>query len=82
MNAAEAFDGAALFDRARLARLYGGRAPQAARGPIIEHGRVTAVVLLLSPYPDADLNRLHPGTLIMVVRLAPGPGGVADPPRP
>lgn len=80
MNAAEAFDGAALFDRARLARLYGGRAPQAARGPIIEHGRVTAVVLLLSPYPDPDLDRLHPGTLIMVVRFAPGPGA-SGPPR-
>ena len=29
----EAFDGAALFDRARVARLYGGRRVSLARGP-------------------------------------------------
>lgn len=64
------FDTAALYDRARLARLYRGKTPRIARGPIIESGAVTHVVLLLSPYPEADLKRLNPGTLIMQVSLA------------
>jgi hypothetical protein len=65
--AAEAFDGAALFDRARLARLYGGRNPRIARGPITTERGGTAVVLLVSPYPEADLRDLNRGTLIMTV---------------
>jgi hypothetical protein len=63
------FDAAALFDRARLARVYGGKAPRIARGPLVEHGVVTGTVLLVSPYPEPDLERLNPGTLIMTVRL-------------
>jgi hypothetical protein len=65
----EVFDGAALFDRARLARLYGGQPVRVARGPIVENGRVTATVLLVSPYPEADLQHLNHGTLIMTVRV-------------
>lgn len=67
-SAGDAFDVAALFDRSRLARLYGGSRPKIARGPI-GSPNTRAVVLLLSPYPDADLRRLNPGTLIMVVEL-------------
>ncbi|HSL23565.1 MAG TPA: hypothetical protein VK886_18690 [Vicinamibacterales bacterium] len=63
------FDGASLYDRARLARLYGGLAPRVARGPMFRNGRVTHVVLLVSPYPDAELRRLNPGTLVMIVRV-------------
>ena len=70
----ELFDGAALFDRARLARLYGGRSPRVARGPIIANGTVVEVVQLLSPYPEADLRRLNDGTLIMRVRIPHGAG--------
>lgn len=65
--AGDAFDGAALFDRARLARLYSGRNPRIARGPITTEGGGTAVVLLMSPYPEADLRALNRGTLIMTV---------------
>lgn len=65
----DVFDGAALFDRARLARLYGGRPIRVARGPMIENGRVTHTVLLVSPYPEPDLEHLNPGTLIMTVRV-------------
>lgn len=72
--AVEAFDSAALFDRAKLARLYGGRHPRIARGPIGRY-RTDHVVLLLSPYPEADFSRLNPGTLIMTVRISDdGPG--------
>jgi hypothetical protein len=67
-SAGEAFDVAALFDRPRLARLYGGTRPKTARGPI-GSPNTRAVVLLLSPYPEADLKRLNAGTLIMVVAL-------------
>jgi len=65
----DVFDGAALFDRARLARLYAGKPPRIARGPITEKGRVTHTVLLVSPYPEPDLERLNPGTLIMTVTV-------------
>lgn len=68
-NPLELFDGAALYDRARLARLYGGKGPRMARGPILERGRVTHTVLLVSPYPEADLRSLNTGTLIMTVTI-------------
>lgn len=67
LAATEVFDGAALFDRARLARLYAGRTPRVARGPVTRDGQVVEVVLLLSPYPEPDLRRLNPGTLTMTV---------------
>jgi hypothetical protein len=67
--AKDAFDGAALYDRSRLARLYGGRDPRVARGPMTQGGQVVKVVLLMSPYPEADLQSLNPGTLIMTVSL-------------
>lgn len=68
----QVFDTAAQYDRAALARLYGGENPRIARGPIIENGAVTQVVLLLSPYPEPDLKHLNPGTLIMLRRLERG----------
>jgi hypothetical protein len=80
--AVEAFDSAAIFDRARLARLYGGRSPRIARGPVVGED-TDYVVLLMSPYPDADLRRLNPGTLIMEVRVAAAsPEPVRRRPRP
>lgn len=65
----DVFDGAALYDRARLARVYRGQAPRIARGAIVENGRVTHTVLLVSPYPEPDLERLNRGTLIMTVTV-------------
>jgi hypothetical protein len=82
--AVEAFDSAAVFDRARLARLYGGRLARIARGPIARAG-TDHVVMLLSPYPEADLRRLNPGTLIMEVSVtgqAPGARSSGSPPKP
>lgn len=76
VTAGELFDGSALFDRARLARLYGGRPPRVARGPITRDGVVIVVVQLLSPYPEADLSRLNHGTLIMRVRVRQGMGAL------
>jgi hypothetical protein len=79
-GAAEAFDSLAPFNRFKLAQLYGGQAPLIARGPVAlsaHSDEVAEVVLLMSPYPEADLRRLNPGTLIMVVSL-----GNADRVRP
>jgi len=52
------------LDRAALARLYGGRPAHVARGWNDEAGRFESVTLI-SPYPDAGLDALQPGTLIV-----------------
>ena len=57
------------YDRSKLARLYGARRVQVARGPRIENGRVVESWTLVSPYPSATLDRLEPGTLRIVLRL-------------
>jgi hypothetical protein len=71
LAAGDAFDRAALFDRSRMARLYGARQPRIARGPVSLDGRVVEVVMLMSPYPAADLGSLREGTLIMTVQVPP-----------
>lgn len=60
----DAFGTAGLYERAALARLYGGSRPMVARGWIQPNGSVEAVTLI-SPYPDAALTHLRPGTLII-----------------
>jgi hypothetical protein len=65
----DAFDGAAMYDRARVARLYRSRRARIARGPIIRDGRVREMVTLISPYPDGRLERLVEGTLVIVLRI-------------
>jgi hypothetical protein len=52
------------LDRAALARLYGGRPAHVARGWIDERAHFESVTLV-SPYPDASLTTLEPGTLIV-----------------
>ena len=48
------------YDRAALARLYGGRGPASARG-WTAHGRELVSTTLLSPYPDATFTTLDAG---------------------
>lgn len=75
-GAPDAFDNLAPFSRSRLARLYKGRTPRLARGPVLTSmggPEVEAVALLMSPYPEPDLGSLNPGTLIMIVRVARRP---------
>lgn len=62
----EAFGNAGLYDRSRLARLFDGRPARVLRAPIVRGGRVVASLTLLSPYPDAGLTRLEPGTLAIL----------------
>jgi hypothetical protein len=59
----------ARYDRSRLARLYGGRGARVARGPKALDGRVVESWTLISPYPDPALERLEPGTLLIVLKL-------------
>jgi hypothetical protein len=60
----EAFGAAGSFSRAALARLYAGKRVRVARG-WIEHVDRFESVTLLSPYPDATLTRLLPGTMVI-----------------
>jgi hypothetical protein len=67
--ALDAFGRAGRYDRSKLARLYGARRVDVARAPRVDGGRVVEAWTLVSPYPDPLLERLEPGTLILVLRL-------------
>src|SRR5262245_20581103 len=60
----EAFGDVGTYDRAAVVRLYGGRRVAVARGWIRDGNRFESVTLV-SPYPDASLSRLEPGTLVI-----------------
>jgi hypothetical protein len=68
----DAFGQSGGYDRWKLARLYRSRRARVARGPRLVDGRVVEAWTLISPYPDARLERLEPGTLLIVLRV-PGP---------
>ena len=52
------------FGRFDLVRLYAGRRAKVARGWRQEEKRFESVTLV-SPYPDASLGRLEPGTMVI-----------------
>jgi hypothetical protein len=60
----DAFGMAGPYNRAALSRLYGGQLALVARGWIEESGQFESRTYI-SPYPDAALGRLLPGTLII-----------------
>jgi len=62
LEALDAFGAAGTYDRSKLSRLYGGTRVQVARGWTRTGGRFESITRL-SPYPDATLTRLMPGTL-------------------
>ncbi|MGE5242814.1 MAG: hypothetical protein ACM3SQ_01120 [Betaproteobacteria bacterium] len=66
----DAFGAAGPYDRAAVARLYGGRSVRVARGWVQEQNRFESWTLL-SPYPDASLTRLEPGTLVIRYLVRP-----------
>jgi len=68
MDSLEAFGTAGLYDRSKVARLYAGRRVSVVRAPIERDGRTIAAVTLISPYPDATLTRLEPGTMVILLR--------------
>ena len=65
---AEAIGPSGIYDRAKVARLYGGRGPMVAGGTI-RTPAATESVILVSPYPNAQLSRLESGTMIVVFRI-------------
>lgn len=64
VEALDAFGVAGSYDRSKLSQLYGGSRPRVARGWRQDGDRFESVTLI-SPYPDAALGRLHPGTLVI-----------------
>lgn len=67
--ALDAFGQSGGYNRWTVARLYGARRARVARLPRVEHGEVVEAWTLVSPYPDPGLQRLEPGTLLIVLRL-------------
>jgi hypothetical protein len=61
----DAFGTAGPYNRARLALLYGGRQARVARWWRME-GNQLASMTAISPYPNAALSILLPGTLVIV----------------
>ena len=64
----DAFGAEGPYDKGRLARLFGGSSPRAARGSLVTPPDRVAVALI-SPYPDLALTSLQQGTLVIVTRL-------------
>jgi len=62
LEALDAFGASGAYDRAKLARLYGGTRVLVARS-WTDTGREFTSVTRVSPYPDPTLTRLIPGTL-------------------
>ncbi len=64
-----AFGAAGTYDRAALVRLYRGRRVQVARTwslePAADGGGDFESLTYISPYPDASLHDLLPGTLVI-----------------
>lgn len=66
---ADAFGQAGGYDRWKVARLYGSRRAAVARGPVALPDGERQAWTLVSPYPDPALQRLEPGTLLIVLSL-------------
>lgn len=64
----DAFGLSGDYNRWQVAVLYGSRRPVVARGPRADQGELESWTLV-SPYPDSSLQRLEPGTLIIVLRI-------------
>jgi hypothetical protein len=64
----DAFGGEGPYDKARLARLFGGSLPSVARGTLVTTTGRRALTLI-SPCPDASLSSLRPGTMVIVTKL-------------
>jgi hypothetical protein len=74
------FGSAGSYNRSKLAGLYAGRRALVSRTPITQDGRTVASLTLVSPYPDATLQRLEPGTLAILLRVD-ALDGLASPTR-
>ena len=66
----DAFGQTGRYDRSKLARLYGATRATVARGPRGPAGQPAEAWTLISPYPTRDMQRLEPGTMLIVLDLA------------
>lgn len=64
----DAFGLSGSYNRWKVAGLYRSRRAQIAHGPRVDQGHVESWTLV-APYPDQALQRLEPGTLILVLRV-------------
>jgi hypothetical protein len=64
----DAFGLSGSYNRWKVAGLYRSRRAQVARGPRLDQGQMESWTLI-APYPDVSLQRLEPGTLIIVLRV-------------
>ena len=64
LDPGDAFGAGGSYDHAALARLYSGSRPRVARGWTETADRFEAVTLI-SPYPNATITSLEPGTLVI-----------------
>jgi len=64
LEALDAFGPAGTYDRAKLAQLFGGQRITVIRA-WRQTGEAFESVTLLSPYPDADLRTIQPGTMMI-----------------
>jgi hypothetical protein len=64
LDALDAFGAARSYDRAGLARLYGGVRARVARGWTQAEDRFESLTFI-SPYPDAAMTSLQPGTMVI-----------------
>ena len=64
----DAFGLSGSYNRWKVAGLYRSRRAQVAHGPRLDQGE-TESWTLIAPYPDEALQRLEPGTLIIVLRV-------------
>jgi hypothetical protein len=66
----DAFGTAGPYNRSDLARLYGGRRARVAHGFVRTRDGFESLVLI-SPYPDATLTHLMPGTMVIRYLVPP-----------
>jgi len=64
LEALDAFGAAGTYDRWALVRLYGGTRVRVAHAWTASADRFESITRL-SPYPNASLTRLNPGTMII-----------------
>jgi hypothetical protein len=64
----DAFGQAGLYDRYRLAQLFGGRRLTVIRGSL-RRGPVQRAYTLISPYPDPTLTTIERGTMVIVLTV-------------
>ena len=64
----DAFGLSGSYNRWKVARLYRSRRAQVAHGPRLDQGQMESWTLI-APYPDASLERLETGTLILALRV-------------